>query len=123
MADYDYTRAAAASLKLLGKFGQNITLRKFGPGAYVNGAMTPTQTDYTIKGAVFDYLRMNFGETLQNGTLVSGADRNLFLAANSARPELDDHVILANGNEWNIVEIKPLEPAGVPVIYDCRIRQ
>ena len=123
MADYDYTRAAATSLKLLSKFGQAVILRKFGQAAYVNGAVTPTHTDSTIKGAVFDYLRMNFGETLQNGTLVSGADRNLFLAANIARPEIDDHIFLADGSEWNIVEIKPLNPAGVSVIYDCRIRQ
>jgi len=120
---YDYTRAAATSLKLLTKFGQAVTLRKFGPGAYVNGAITPSETDYTIKGAVFDYPRMNFGEVLQDGALVAAGDRNLFLAANSARPELNDHAILADGGEWNIVAVKPLNPANVPVMYDCRIRQ
>jgi len=123
MPDYDYTRASATATKLLSRFGQDVVLRKYGQGVYVNGAMTPTETDTTIKGAVFDYLRMNFGETLQNGTLVSGADRNLFLAANKVRPEVDDHVFMADGSEWSIVEIKPLNPAGVSVIYDCRIRQ
>lgn len=118
-----YDSAAATSLRLLTKFGQNITLRKFGPGTYTNGVMTPSTTDSTIKGAVFDYVRMNFGEVLQDGTLVQAADRNLFLAANGSRPEVNDHVLLANGSEWNIVGIRTVEPSGTPVLYDCRIRQ
>jgi hypothetical protein len=118
-----YDNAAATSLRLLSKFGQNVVLRKFGAGVYTNGVMTPSTADSTLKGAVFDYLRMKFGEVLQNGTLVQGADRNLYLAANGARPELDDHIFLANGSEWNIVEIKATEPGGTPVLYACRIRQ
>lgn len=118
-----YDNAAATSLRLLTKFGQICTLRKYGAGVYANGAMTPSTADTTLKGAVFDYVRMNFGEVLQDGTLVQASDRNLFLAANGSRPEINDHVLLANGSEWNIVGIRTVEPSGTPVLYDCRIRQ
>lgn len=118
-----YANAAATALRLLGKFGQDVVLRKYGAGVYADGVMVPSTTDSTLKGAVFDYLRMNFGEVLQDGTLVQAADRNLLLAANGARPEVNDHVLLANGSEWNIVGIRTVEPSGFPVLYDCRIRQ
>jgi hypothetical protein len=121
-----YTNAAATALRLLTKYGQTVTLRKLGPAEYdpTTSTMTPTTTDYSVKGAVLDYARINFGETLQNGTLVQGADRRLILASNVVRPSLNDHVFLTGGNEWVILEVKPVDPSSSsPVMYDCRIRQ
>ena len=121
-----YTNAAATALRLLTKFGQDITLRKLTPAVYdpSTGATTPGTSDTTRKGVLLDYDRVNFGETLQDGTLVTGADRRLLLDANGVAPTLADRIFTVGGNEWVIRDIKTLDPSGAsPVLYDCRIRQ
>lgn len=122
---YDYSPLAATALRLLAKFGQDVTLRRNGEPVYdpITLTATPTITDYTIKGAKFDYQLFNSGETLQNGTLAQASDKQLYLAANSVRPSLTDHIIFADGSIWSVADVKATEPASTPVYYECRLRQ
>ena len=122
---YNYSPIAATALRMLTKFGADVTLRRYGEPVYDPTTLTatPTSVDYAIKGAKFDYTGTASGEVLQNGTLAQGADKQLLIAANSVRPTLTDHIIFADGGIWSIADIKATEPAGVAVLYECRLRQ
>jgi hypothetical protein len=118
-----YEDLATTVTDLLTEFGQTVTLRKVVQGTYVNGVVTSANIDTYPKGAIFDYPLHRYGEMLQNGTLITGATRWLILAVTGGKPELNDHIIQASGNEWVIANIKTINPSGVDVVYDCTIQQ
>lgn len=122
---FDYSRPAATALRLLTKFGQTVTLRVSGAAVYdpTTQTSTPTLTDYSRIGAVFDYGTQTAGEMLQNGTTALAADRQLYMSAGTIRPPVSAHVIFTSGEIWTIVNVKSIDPAGIPVMYECRIRQ
>ena len=118
-----YTRLAATSLRLLTKYGQSVTLRKYTTGAYdpTTGAGANTITDTTRKAALFDYNRMGYGQTLQGSTLVQQGDKQCLMDANGAAPTLADHIIIGTV-EYVIKDIKEVNPAGTPMLYDLLVR-
>ena len=122
---YNYSTIAATALRLLTKFGQPVTLRVNGVAAYDPTTMTmvPTVTDYPRTGAPFDYRWMGSGEVLQNGTLAQAADKQLWLSVGTVAPTVADHILLADSSIWSVTDVKAINPSGVAVIYECRIRQ
>lgn len=122
---YNYSTIAATALRLLTKFGQPVTLRVNGAAAYDPTTMTmvPTVTDYPRTGAPFDYRWMGSGEVLQNGTLAQAADKQLWLSVGTVAPTVADHILLADSSIWSVTDVKAINPSGVAVIYECRIRQ
>lgn len=120
----DYAKLANTALKLLTKRGQNVTLRTTTVGAYdpAAGTSATTATDTTRKGAIFDYNLVTYGNDLINNTLIQAGDKRLYLDANGVAPKLNDQVIIG-GVTWQIKNIKDVNPAGTPVIYDCTIRR
>ena len=124
MVDFlDWESLKSDVTEVLGGF-QTVTLRTIGDEVYdvTTGTATPTYTDTTASAAVFDYTDYNTGAMLQDGTLAQSGDRKLLLAANGGAPSLMSHVIFANGEEWIIRNIKPTDPVGIAVLYECRIR-
>ena len=122
---YDYSPLAATALRLLTKFGGDVTLRRNGEPVYdpLTLTVTPTITDYTRKGAKFDYTWQGSGETLQNGTLAAASDKQLILDSNGVKPSITDHIIFSDGGVWSIADVKELAPASTALIYECRLRQ
>ena len=122
---YDYTAKAAVALRMLTKFGQSVTLRRFGGAVYdpVTLITTPIVSDYARVGAVFDYGTQTAGEMLQNGTMAQAADRLFYMDAGTIKPIPSDHIIFTSGEIWTIADVKATDPAGVAVLYECRIRQ
>ena len=121
-----YVNMAKTASRLLKRFGQDVTISHTGSPGYDPsvGAATPAVvSSFTCKGAVLDYERINYGETLANGSLVQASDRKLLLETKNGRPQLDDHALLADGNIVTIVEVKALNPGAEDVMYDCRIRR
>lgn len=117
-----YASNAATALRLLTKFGQDVTRRAYSVGTYdVNtNTMTPTTADTVRKGALFDYSLQQAGAALAIGTLIQEGDKQLLLDA-TGPVELQDHFIIG-GVEYTLVNIKVLNPAGTPVLYDLHIR-
>ena len=114
-----YASNAATVLRLLTKYGQDVTLRSYTPGTYnpATGTATPTQTDTTRKGAIFDF---GAGQTLERGTLIQGGDKRL-LVDPTASINPQDHFIVG-GVEYVIVSIGELNPAGTRILYDIHLR-
>lgn len=116
---FDYAHTAATSLKLLTRFGQNVTRRSYTVGTYdpATGAATTSTADTTRKGVLLDF---GAGQTLERGTLIQGGDKRLLLDADAA-PDPQDHFIVG-GIEYVIVSIGEVNPAGTPVLYDIHLR-
>ena len=119
-----YPRGAATALRLLTKYGVDITFRSVTAGAYdtSTGQSVPIETDTTRKAAFFDVNRLNFGQMLLSGTQVQQGDRRLILDANGSAPSLTTKIIFG-GASYAVIDIKELNPAGTPVLYDLIIRK
>ncbi len=114
-----YSDLADTGLELLTEFGQDVTRCALTAGVYdpATGLVTPTATDTTRKGALFDF---GAGQTLARGTLIQGGDKRLLLAA-TATVSPQDHFIIG-GVEYVIVSIGEISPAGTVVLYDIHLR-
>ncbi len=123
-----YSNLAATSLKLLTKFGQDVTLRQYSQGGAdydpTTSAATPSgptgPNDSTRKGLPIDApasrIGPQYGTTRETGTLIVDTDKWLYLDANGVKPSLQDHVILA-GTEFSIINIQEENPGGTPLLY------
>lgn len=117
MSDYD--DFAELALELLTEFGQDVTRRSYTAGTYSpsTGLTTPTTADTTRKGALFDF---GPGQTLERGGLIQAGDKRLLLDAEAAvSPQ--DHFIVGS-DEYTIVSIGEINPAGTRVLYDIHAR-
>lgn len=117
---FNYAKSAASALRLLTKFGADVTRRSYTTGTYdpATGGASVTTADTTRKGAFFDF---DGGAQYVRGQLVQGGDKQLLLDA-SATVELQDHFIDAAGVEWTIVSLGSVAPAGTVVLYDIHVR-
>jgi hypothetical protein len=121
-----YTRLAATSLKLLTKYGQRAILRPQSTGGYV-----PGNSSATLGGSLgqFDEFRQvlptdqpgqriaqQFGQSLQNGTLLQKSDKWVYVDAAGRKPGLTDILILG-GVSFNIIDSQEVDPGGKALLY------
>lgn len=116
---FDYAKSAATALRLLTKFGQDVTLRNYTIGTYStsSGANSVTTSDTTVKAAILEFAS---GQTEQGGTLIQVGDKKCLMQAGTV-PALEDHVIVGS-KDYSILSIGEVNPAGTPVIYQIHLR-
>jgi hypothetical protein len=121
---FDYGKSAATTLRLLAKFGQDVTLARRSTGTYdpALSAAPVTETLETRKAVLLDYDRINFGETLQDGTRVQAGDRRCLMGTDGSPPTNFDFIVVGEAR-YPIKVVKELNPAGTPVLYDMLIRR
>jgi len=121
---FDYAKTATTAVRLLTKFGQSVTLARRSTGAYdpTLSAAPVTETLETRKAVLLDYDRINFGETLQDGTRIQAGDRRCLMGTDGSAPTNFDAVVVG-GERYPIKVVKELNPAGTPVLYDMLIRR
>ena len=121
---FAYDKTASTALKLLTKFGQDVTLVVTSSGAYDpnTASVVVTETNETRKAVLLDFDRINFGVTLQDGTRIMANDRRCLMDANGTPPSIHDFVVV-NGERFPIADIKIVNPAGTDVLYDMLIRK
>lgn len=123
---FNYANTAATSLKLLTRFGRTVTLRRQVAGAYdpATGSATVTTTDYTGKGAIFDFDERRLGTVFAPGSTIQMGDKYLLLAPDgiTVAPAPGDFLIFGS-DTWNIVNKKSVEPAGIVVLYELHLRK
>lgn len=126
MTTFDYTKSAATSLRLLTNFGRTAMLRKQVAGAYdpATGSATVTTTDYTGKGAIFDFEERRLGTQFAPGSTIIAGDKYLLLAPDgiTVAPTAGDLLIFGS-DTWNVVNKKSVEPAGTVVLYELHLRK
>lgn len=116
----DYASIAASSLAALTDAGQDITRRTYTAGAYdtATGGASLTTTDTTRKGVILDF---GAGKTVERGSLIQVGDKRLLLDA-SATVAMTDHFIVGS-DDYAVVSIGEVNPAGTPVLYDIHLRK
>jgi len=130
-----YDRMASTALRLIERFGQTITLRDTVPGEYdpVTGGSTPEMTvDQSAQAILQDYALQQAGMSYAEGTVIKHGDKKILVAAMAkdangqpvqlTPPQLTTTVI-ADGATWTIVNIKEINPAGTPLVYELQGRR
>lgn len=117
---------------MLGVAGGTGILRVFTDGAYVDGEVTRTSTDYVVEVALNDFPQANSGEKSKFGTLIESDDKELMLRPiNKTDPDATQpaihanrDLVIINGTEWKILALKEINPSGVnTILYTAHLRR
>ena len=117
MAAIDYAKTRATAERLIARFGQQAQLRRItrsGPD------YDPVQTseDFACMLVELDHTQAHIGDTL-----IQRGDRMVYLstAGLSVGPTLADRLVIG-GVEHAIVDIAPLSPGGITVLWQLQVR-
>ena len=118
MSDAFYTQMAATALRLLQSYGKTVTLiRGYGDNKDpVTGV--EVETDYEELETT-GILKL-YESSLIDGTRIKVTDRELVVSTEQA-PTMADKVKI-NDVYWSILSVRPVNPAGVPVVYFLQVR-
>lgn len=116
--NYDKLKTTARSLLL--NFGQSMTFTRDVAGTYdpTSGSVVNTTETFTDYGVVLPY---GDGSSSVADSLIQQGDRQVFIQI-STEPKTTDKITIA-GTTFNIVNVKPLEPAGINVLYELQVRK
>lgn len=119
-----YEDIASTVLELMTEFGQRVTVQQQGPKTTnANGVTVPSApVGMTTVGLLFDYAYRMYGNESIKGELINTADKQLYIAPTPVAPKVQDKVLVA-GSIWAIVNIKQVNPAGVPVLYELWLKR
>lgn len=126
---FDYAEVADTAKELLAEYGRGpddikrVTLRNIVPGAYDPATGTtsaPATTDNLYDGVLLDFAA---GQTMVRGTLIQANDKQLLLSPEaSATLSPEDHVLVGT-DEYTIVSIGTIAPAGIVVLFDLHLHK
>lgn len=128
MASDLYTRLAETSRRILADKGQAVTLRRQTSTEYDPSTGAPeagTPAELAMVGALMNFAdQARVGIRLRPGTMVREGDRRLLLApvAGEADPASGDTIVIGAAT-WSVIDVEPIAPAGVPVLYIAQVRQ
>ena len=122
-----YPNLLKTSTRLLGKFGQTVTLKQYtvGGGDYnvATGKANPTTSiaTSTIRKAIISdapgkRIGPQYGVTREKNSLIQDTDKWIYLDANGAAPRLQDHIIL-DDIEFTIIDVQTSKPGGLALMY------
>jgi hypothetical protein len=121
-----YDRMASTALRLIEQFGQTITLRDTVPGEYdpVTGSQTPdVEVDQPAQAILQDYALQPSGMSYAEGTVIKQGDKKILVAAQGLTPPQLTTTVIADGATWTVVNIKEINPAGTPLVYELQGRR
>jgi hypothetical protein len=117
---FDYSEMAAVADELLTEFGATATMTRNTAGTYDTSDGTtaaPTTTVQTVTAAVFDY-----EQKYLDGTLILAGDKQAFLSPAGITAPLQGDVLTWQGTDYTVIAVKPLSPAGVPLLFELQVR-
>lgn len=117
MSQFNYAATALTAARLLTRFGAAATLKRTSAGTYdpATGTDTVTETSLPTTAAVFA-----FDQKYIDGTLVLQGDQRAYCAP-AVEPKQGDKLTW-QGADYTVVAVKPVSPAGIPVLFECQIR-
>jgi hypothetical protein len=121
-----YERISATALNLIASFGQTITLRDTVPGEYdpvTGGSTQETTVDQPAQAILQDYALQHAGMSYAEGTVIRQGDKKILVAAQGLTPPQLTTTVIADGATWTIVNIKEINPAGTPLVYELQGRR
>jgi hypothetical protein len=114
---FNYAATAATATRLLERFGAAATINRQTTGAYdpETGTAPVTTTTLATTAAVFAY-----DQKYIDGTLIKQGDQRAYCAPTNAPAQGDQ--LVWQGGTFEVIAVKPVSPAGVPVLYEAQIR-
>jgi len=116
-----YSEMAEMATELITEFGQDIVITR-----EINEVINPVtgeveveadSQEYTVKG-----VKKKYPLSLIDGTRITSSDREILMDASVVEPLITDTISI-NNQEWPIMEIHSINPAGIPLIYSVRVRR
>jgi hypothetical protein len=116
----DYVKLAATARALLAKFGSIGQLTTSVAGTYdpATGTVPQTVTTQDIIAAVFAY-----AEGLINGATILQGDQLAYVSAVGLTMPKAGDVMVWQGSDYQVVNAKPLAPAGINVLAILQVRK
>lgn len=117
----DYNNIAANVKASLGRAGMAASYVSVTNGVYNPSTGSVTATEATTQVSV---VRLSYSEYEMNNTQIKQGDIKVLMDATSLSedPKTEDKIVM-NSETWNIIDIKPLDPAGIVVMYELRLRK
>jgi hypothetical protein len=118
MAGFDYTRSRETAVRLIEKFGQRGAIRR----ATLSGSSyDPVETHLDHPCTLVD---LDVEERSIDGSLVLRGDRTVYLSTEglTIEPLRTDKVVIGS-SPHTIVDVKPLQPAGLIVFWELQARK
>lgn len=118
---FDYIESRADADALIREFGQAVSVRRTTTGG-TEWEPTETTQDYGSIAAIVDYAdRQIDGENIlltDRRALVAAGPLNEQGVTSIAPPD----TLVVDGVAVPIIRVKPLNPAGIVVMFDCQLR-
>ena len=111
-----YDRLLSTATRLIGQYGKDATLTKPGTPTGPEWNPTPgTPTDYTVK-----LVETGYSLTNRDATLIERGDKMLLIEA-AVEPALEDSITV-DGSVLRLIDVQPLNPGGVVLLYEAQAR-
>lgn len=119
-----YSEMAVVAHELLLEFGKPVVLRRVMPGTYdpATGTAAVTTADLPATGALFDYDLRSSGQGFQPETLIQAGDKQCLLSPQGVTEPQSGDFIVDGAVLWTVINVKSVNPAGTPVLYDLLLR-
>lgn len=118
MSTYDYTRPRATADRLVTRFGQTGAIRRqTASGSENNPTFTPTDHECTLVTEAYKTSEID-------GSRVMASDLKVILAKGdlAISPTTEDKLVIG-GVPYSIVDVSPLSPGGVVVLWQMQVRR
>ena len=117
-----YEKLSGTADRLVAKFGQEIEIMRAStsdPDPVTGEGESMTGGAYDAKAVLLPY-----PDRAIDGTRIQAGDRNLIMSVGDAdyAPILSDRPVV-NEQEWTIVNIETISPAGTDMLYKLQVRQ
>ena len=113
-----YDTMAATASRLIGKYGQAISIKRTTGGTI--DPVTGIATAGTSSTLATNGILQRYPDSLIDGTRILTSDR-LAILAPEVEPILTDKLTFG-GKDWAIISIQTANPAGTPLVYFVQVR-
>ena len=117
----DYARIRRSADRAINRSGQSGYIRRTTPGT--GPAWNPGEgsyINYPIRFVLIDYDQKD-----RDGTLILEKDQQALISVGSLSIEIlgTDQLVDSSGNVYGIIDIKPLSPGGIVLLYTAQVRR
>ncbi len=114
-----YSGLSVTVLKLISRFGQDVTITRRDQGSYdpLTSSAPVTDTTSTGSGIVDQYQNDEIA-----GTLIQLGDIKMFIAANGISGIIAGDMVTFGSVKYKVISVKQINPAGTTLLYECQLR-
>ncbi|MGE8367003.1 hypothetical protein [Cupriavidus sp.] len=120
-----YDDMAATADELLREYGKPLVLRQVATGTYDPATSTApaTQVDFPGTGTLFDFALQSAGQAFSGSTLIEVGDKQCYLSPVGVPLPTAGDLLVDGTDVWQVKNVKAINPAGTPVLYELQLRK